>query len=179
VLLGVLWPAGYDPVVTTVRINAPAGALGIGRGMEVESSDGHEVGSVDALETDPTSGDVTGFVVKHGFLFSQDTHMPMTDTSGVRDGKVILNVTKDQVKDRENASSRYRGIRLAVIEHQENGGQSWLQSRNVHSRTGFRKRSCVPISTLRSSGTIPTIARSRRMARAGVPIGRPSSHTYA
>jgi uncharacterized protein YrrD len=103
---GILWPSGYEPDVASVRINAPPGTVGIGQGMEVESSDGHKVGSVDALETDPTSGDVTGFVVKHGFLFTKDTRMPMTDVSGVREGKVILNVTKDQVESRERASSR-------------------------------------------------------------------------
>jgi hypothetical protein len=58
---GTLWPTDlYYPQVSEVRVNAPADTVGLSEGMEVESSDGHRVGSIVALDTDPSSGDVTG-----------------------------------------------------------------------------------------------------------------------
>src|SRR5205085_4849444 len=55
------WPAGaYDPAAAGGRVNAPPGTLGIHEGMEVESSDGHRVGTVDALDIDLATGDIQG-----------------------------------------------------------------------------------------------------------------------
>ena len=104
---GVLWPVGASyPEASSVRVNTPPGTVGISEGKEVESSDGKKVGSVDALETDPMSNEVTGFVVKRGFLFTHDTLLPTTAVSAVHDGKVILDVTKDQVQDLESSHGR-------------------------------------------------------------------------
>ena len=95
---GVLWPAGASyPEAAGVHVNAPRGTLGIREGMEVESSDGHKVGAVDALDIDLATGVIRGFVVKRGFLFTRDTHIPAGDVQEIRGGKVILNLTKDQV----------------------------------------------------------------------------------
>lgn len=100
---GILWTADADyPEASSIQVNAPSGTVGISEGMGVESSDGHTVGTVDALEIDPTSNEVTAFVVKHGFLFTHDTRLPVTDTSEIRDGKVVLTLTRDQVQKIEN-----------------------------------------------------------------------------
>jgi sporulation protein YlmC with PRC-barrel domain len=96
---GILWPAGaYYPVASSVHVNAPPGSLGICEGMDVESSDGHKVGSVEAIDIDMATGEVRGFVVKRGFLFTHDVRIPAGDVQMIRDGKVILNLTKDQVQ---------------------------------------------------------------------------------
>jgi sporulation protein YlmC with PRC-barrel domain len=108
--MGILWPAGaYDPAAAGVRVNAPPGTLGIREGMEVESSDGHKVGAVDALDIDLAIGDIRGFVVKHGFLRTRDTRIPAGDVQAIRDGKVILKLTKDQVQQVEQAQSQSKG----------------------------------------------------------------------
>ena len=107
---GILWPAGtFYPAAADVRINTPRGTLGIREGMEVESSDGHKVGTVDALDIDLATREITGFVVKHGFLFTRDTRIPTGDVQAIRDGKVILKLTKDQVQQVEQAQSKSKG----------------------------------------------------------------------
>jgi sporulation protein YlmC with PRC-barrel domain len=100
---GILWPADTYPAAADVRVNTPPGTLGIREGMEVESSDGHKVGAVDALDIDLATGDIKGFVVKHGFLFRRDTHIPAGDVQVIRGGMVILKLTKDQVQQVEQA----------------------------------------------------------------------------
>ena len=101
---GTLWPADlYYPQVSEVRVNAPAGTVGLSEGMEVESSDGHKVGSIVALDTDPSSGDVTGIVIQHGLLFRHDTRISVEDVADVSKERVALKLTKDEVRRREKA----------------------------------------------------------------------------
>jgi uncharacterized protein YrrD len=106
---GILWPTRYYLEPASVRVNAPPGTEGIGHGMEVESSNGHKVGSVDAIESDPASGDVSAFVVKRGFLFTHDTCIPIEHVAGIRDGKVILTLTRDEVQRLEESQSESAG----------------------------------------------------------------------
>lgn len=87
------------PEVSSVTVNAPAGTVGLHHGMDVESSDGHKVGTVDALDADAKTGDVTAFIVKHGLLFSQDTRIPVSHVSSVEEDRVQLDLTKEQVED--------------------------------------------------------------------------------
>ena len=107
---GIRWPVGtYNPDASGLRVNAPPGTLGISEGMEVESIDGHKVGVVDALDVDVATGDIKGFVVKHGFLFKRDTHIPAGDVQMIRAGKVILKLTEDQVRQVEQVQSQGKG----------------------------------------------------------------------
>src|SRR5438067_993725 len=47
-----LWPVGATvPQPSSVEVHAPPGTVGLHEGMEVESSDGHRVGSIEALDT--------------------------------------------------------------------------------------------------------------------------------
>jgi uncharacterized protein (TIGR02271 family) len=64
-------------------------------GMDVVGSDGDKVGEIDAVERDY-------FVVRKGFFFPQDHYIPLTAISSYdEDGKVYLNVTKDQALEQE------------------------------------------------------------------------------
>lgn len=64
-------------------------------GMDVIGADGDKVGEIDAVERDY-------FVVRKGFFFPQDHYIPMSAISSYdEDGKVYLNVTKDQALEQE------------------------------------------------------------------------------
>jgi uncharacterized protein (TIGR02271 family) len=64
-------------------------------GMDVVGSDGDKVGEIDAVERDY-------FVVRKGFFFPQDHYIPLTAISSYdEDGRVFLNVTKDQALEQE------------------------------------------------------------------------------
>ncbi|SRR5690606_18884916 len=64
-------------------------------GMDVIGADGEKVGEVDAVERDY-------FIVRKGFFFPQDHYIPMTAISSYdEDGKVYLNVTKDEALEQE------------------------------------------------------------------------------
>lgn len=94
-----LWPAGIEyPEATSVTVNTPAGTVGLHPGMDVISSDGHTVGSIDALIADPQSDDVTGFVVKHGFIFTHDTTIPIDQVATVENDEVKLKISRDAAK---------------------------------------------------------------------------------
>jgi uncharacterized protein YrrD len=95
----VLWPAEYYAPPTEVKVNAPAGTVGMHDGMDVESSDGHKVGSINGFDVGPED-DVTAIVVKSGFIFTHDARIPVQFISDVDDGKVRLNLTKDEVERR-------------------------------------------------------------------------------
>ena len=88
----------------SVEVNAPAGTVGLHEGMEVESSDGHKVGTIHSIQTDSTSEDVTALVVKHGMLFGSDTVIPVTEIADTNDQRVVLRLSQDQVKERFEGS---------------------------------------------------------------------------
>lgn len=103
---GILWPAGsYYSEPVDIRVNAPPGTLGLRKGMDVESSDRHRVGVIESLDVDLKTGEITGFVVKRGHLFTHETLLPVGDVKTIRPGTVILNLTRDQVKDVEKAQN--------------------------------------------------------------------------
>jgi uncharacterized protein YrrD len=100
-----LWPVGYEyPEAASVTINTPKGTVGLHPGMDVVSSDGHKVGSIDAVITDPQSEDVTGFVVKHGVIFTHDTTIPINQVATVESDQVKLRVTRDQAEQEFKAT---------------------------------------------------------------------------
>jgi sporulation protein YlmC with PRC-barrel domain len=96
---GVLWPAGaYYPEPASVTVNAPEGTVGLHEGMTVESSDGHKVGSIKALDEDSASGDVTDIIVREGLLFSHDVRIPCSMVAEVHADRVTLTIPKDEVE---------------------------------------------------------------------------------
>jgi sporulation protein YlmC with PRC-barrel domain len=97
----VLWPAGaYYPDPASIKVNAPEGTVGLHEGMTVESSDGHKIGSIKALDEDPASGDVTDFIVKEGHLFTHDVRIPCSMVAEIHTDRVTLNVAKDEAEAR-------------------------------------------------------------------------------
>jgi len=102
----VLWPTGtYFAQPESVTVNAPAGTVGLHEGMDVQSGDGHRVGSIDGLETDPSTGDLTAIAVKHGFLFTHDTVIPMEEIQGVDNDIVTLRTSHDELQKRFHQES--------------------------------------------------------------------------
>lgn len=98
---GTLWPTGsFYPEVSSVHVNAPSGTVGIRHGMDVESSDGHKVGSIDALDANLSTDDLTEMVVKQGHLFTHDIHIPIGDVDRVDEEKVVLKLSRDEVRQR-------------------------------------------------------------------------------
>ena len=91
-----LWPAGVNmPEPSSVEVNAPPGTVGLHEGMDVESSDGHRVGSIEALDQDAATGNITAIIVKQGHLFTHDTRIPIESVAGVENDKVTLTVPRD------------------------------------------------------------------------------------
>jgi uncharacterized protein YrrD len=100
-------PTASIPELVDVRVNVPPGTQGIRKGMEVDTVDGHKVGTIDKVDIDLETDEVTGFVVKEGFLFARDTAIPIGDVKEIRGNKVILKLTKDQIDrvEREQRTS--------------------------------------------------------------------------
>jgi uncharacterized protein YrrD len=72
----------------------------IDEGSDVRSIDGEKVGELHSLTFDPATGRLTSFVVRKGFLFTQDHQLPAEVISSVDDGVVYLTLDKAQVEQR-------------------------------------------------------------------------------
>jgi sporulation protein YlmC with PRC-barrel domain len=93
----VLWPAGsYYPEPTSTTINAPPGTVGIRKGMDVVCSDGHKVGTVQAMDTDPSTGNLTDIVVRHGLLAHHDASIPCSQVAEIEADQVKLAMTRGE-----------------------------------------------------------------------------------
>jgi uncharacterized protein YrrD len=66
-------------------------------GMDIYSSDGEKVGTVDSLVVDPNSGRVQSIIVRKEFLFPVDKILPVDMVSSVDDERVTVNVTEHDV----------------------------------------------------------------------------------
>ncbi|HEV8633701.1 MAG TPA: PRC-barrel domain-containing protein, partial [Chloroflexota bacterium] len=107
---GVLWPVGYGaPAVAPLGAEAGldphvreeiASALYardlenevIGQGSTVKSRDGEKVGEVHRLTFDPETGQLTGLVVRRGFLLTEDVELPASLVASVGDEVIYLNL---------------------------------------------------------------------------------------
>lgn len=108
----VLWPTGTAyPEVSSVKVNTPTGTIGLHGGMTVETSDGHKLGEIESLDED-ASGDLSDIIIKQGFLFPHDTVIPVSSIGEIRDDKVVLNVTKDDVHHRlaDKSATGFRAL---------------------------------------------------------------------
>lgn len=93
-----LWPTGsYYPEDASVTVHTPAGTVGLTKGMSVETSDGHKVGSIEGLDEDQQSGTVTDLIVKQGHLFSHDVRLPRDIVREIHEDRVTLTLTKDEL----------------------------------------------------------------------------------
>jgi sporulation protein YlmC with PRC-barrel domain len=93
----VLWPAGaYYPEPSSTTVNAPAGTVGIRKGMDVVSSDGHRVGTVQAMDRDPSTGNLTDIIVRHGHLTHHDLRIACSQVSEIEGDQVKLTLTREE-----------------------------------------------------------------------------------
>jgi len=90
--------APLAPPEVEVESNLPENATRIDAGTDVVGSDGKKIGVVDDVLFSE-DGDVTGFVVKAGFLFHHDVDVPADWIESVTDDKVRLRVTADQADE--------------------------------------------------------------------------------
>jgi uncharacterized protein YrrD len=73
----------YDAVaastgyVAETERNVPEGTVALKKGARVVAADGVEVGGIDEVLTDSTSGQATDFVIEQGFLFKERKRVPV------------------------------------------------------------------------------------------------------
>jgi sporulation protein YlmC with PRC-barrel domain len=106
---GVFWPVGYgaapiapaggdvvDRVVQTeideaLRRQDLENAV-VGQGAEIKTRDGQKVGTVHQLVFDPETSVLTRFVVRSGFIFTEETDLPASLIASADDGVLRLRV---------------------------------------------------------------------------------------
>lgn len=89
--------AGASSGVIETRDNLPANSMSIDTGTDVVGSDGDKVGEVDEIFAD-RDGNVAGFTVKAGFIFTNDVQIPMAAVDQVSGQIVRLNITGQQAE---------------------------------------------------------------------------------
>lgn len=94
---GLFDPAPIDPPPLEVESNLETNEVMLRKGAEVVGADGDKVGTVDEVLTGDREA-VTGFVVKSGFLFKHDVHIPMEWVKEIDDQRVHLSVTADEAE---------------------------------------------------------------------------------
>lgn len=81
----------------TVESNVPAEYDIIGTGTDVVTVDGRKVGTISEVMVDE-QGDVTGFVVRKGFIFPEDMYVPIDWVTNISDKHIHLKVSAAQVE---------------------------------------------------------------------------------
>lgn len=106
---GIIWPLqpGWGPTMVggspylfgaaPVKENIPDDDVAIEAGTSVECTDGH-CGRIDRVIVDDDTKEMTGFVIRKGFLFVRDVMAPMAWVDRVEKHAVHLNLTKQQVE---------------------------------------------------------------------------------
>ena len=69
----------------------------IQRGADVITRDGEKIGEVDSVSFDPQTGHPASFLVRRGFLFSEDVEIPAEAVSSVDDEVVYLKADRERV----------------------------------------------------------------------------------
>ena len=114
---GIYWPIGFGyfgaPQVPATDVSTGSSALDrearaalerqdlenavIGEGSDVVDRDGEKVGDVARLVFDPDGKHVTRFVVRKGFIFTEDRELPASVVDRVDDGVIYLRVSKQEL----------------------------------------------------------------------------------
>jgi sporulation protein YlmC with PRC-barrel domain len=80
------------------RTNLPEDSMTIDKGTDVVGSDGDKVGEVEEIIMD-ANGKTTGFVVKSGFIFTNDVQIPMDLVDHMSGVHIALKITADEAKN--------------------------------------------------------------------------------
>ena len=114
---GIYWPIGYGVVATPplpeTDVSSGSAALDrearetlerqdlenavIGEGSDVVDRDGEKVGEVARLVFDPDGHRLTSFVVRKGFIFTEDRELPASAITHIDDGVLYLRVSKHEL----------------------------------------------------------------------------------
>lgn len=85
------------------RDNLPDDSTSLDTGTDVIGSDGDKVGEVEEILADE-NGQVSGFVVKSGFIFTHDVQIPMTAVERISHDHIQLNITGEEAENRYQVS---------------------------------------------------------------------------
>jgi uncharacterized protein YrrD len=96
--VGVGAPA-LPPFVAAQEESPPAGTTVLNEGATVVSMDGENVGSVEAVLTDPEESRATHLVISQGLLLTEEKCIPTSWISTVREDEVRLTVGSETLKD--------------------------------------------------------------------------------
>jgi uncharacterized protein YrrD len=114
---GIYWPIGYGifatPPLPETDVSTGSAALDrearealerqdlenavIGEGSDVVDRDGEKVGALARLVFDPAGHRLTSFVVRKGFIFTEDRELPASAITHLDDGVIYLRVSKHEV----------------------------------------------------------------------------------
>ena len=114
---GIYWPIGYDlfatPPLPQTDVSTGSTALDrearetlerqdlenavIGEGSDVVGRDGEKVGEVARLVFDPDGHRLTSFVIRKGFIFTEDRELPASAITRIDDGVIYLRVSKHEL----------------------------------------------------------------------------------
>lgn len=95
--------APMNPPEEEIQTNLPERSVLVNAGTDVVGKGGQKIGTVDEISYSQ-AGDITGFVVKAGFLFHHDVHIPADWIDEVSGKIVTLKVTADRAQQSIQAS---------------------------------------------------------------------------
>lgn len=101
---GIIWPlqpnwGGANPLMwagAKTKDSLPTEDVALEAGTLVECADGH-CGRIDRVLVDDVTNDVTGFVIRRGYLFPRDVNAPMDWVERVGHDAVHLKLTRDEL----------------------------------------------------------------------------------
>ena len=92
-------PAGYNPgFIAQTTTNIPESDIALKNGANIISQDGHHVGDVEEIVTDPVSTRATHIIVSQGLLFKSRKLIPMGWVHEVVEDEVHVGVMAQTLK---------------------------------------------------------------------------------
>lgn len=90
-------PYNAPGVIVTDQVLAPSESA-VGRGLPVESSDGHKLGEVHEILLSESDWRLSGIVIARGFIRKHPMRLPGDWVSRIAQDRIILNRTREQVE---------------------------------------------------------------------------------
>jgi sporulation protein YlmC with PRC-barrel domain len=97
-------PLHAPGIVVTDRMLEPSESA-IGRGLPVESSDGHRLGPVHEVLLSQPDWRLSGIIIERGFVRARPLRLPADWVAHVTEDRIVLNRTKEQVESWERTES--------------------------------------------------------------------------